>query len=159
MSLRAKIFNFLNSGVTKDCGEVDPSPDDARQKVTGEVRVMVNRFTAAIGSKDLPTLLGLMTDDVVLLTPSGDLGRQEVEALCSRVFNKFDIRKHIDFAVKTSDERTTATVHAFAFIALTALNGGVVVEMRRSVVGVLRYEDRDWKIARILSLEEPSELL
>ena len=121
---------------------------------------MVNRFTEAIREKDLPTLSGLMTDDVVLLTPSGDpiIGRQGVEAFCSLLFSKFNIDKHIDFAVKTSDERTIATVHAFPFITLTALNGGTVVEMRGSVVGVLRYENRVWKIARILSLVSWPEL-
>jgi len=131
-----------------------PNSDDASQEIRGEVRDMVNRFTEAIGDKDLSALMGLMTDDVVLLTPSGDpiIGRDAVEALCGRIFNKFDIRKHIDFAVKTPDERTTASVYLFAFVALTDADVGTVVEMRGSAVGVLRYEDGGWKMARMLSL-------
>lgn len=115
---------------------------------------MVNRFTEAIKDKNLSRLRELTTDDLVLLNPQGDpiVGRQAVEAFCTRIFGRFDIHSHTDFAVKTSCERTIASVFAYPYITLTAIEGGSAVEMRVSVIGVLRYENGDWRVACILSL-------
>ena|SRR5215469_2011806 len=154
--LLRKIAAFVKSAISHGAneGENERSQDDPSQEIRWEVVCMVNRFTSAIQKKNVAELEVHMTNDIVLLTPSGDpiVGRDVVKALCSRIFSKFNICKHTDFAVKTSDERTTVIVHAHHFIGLTSVNGGVVVEWRGSVVAVLRYENGQWKVARILSL-------
>ena len=156
MSFRTKIFDFLNIGTVNlpDHTENEDSADRASGEIRWEVREVFNRFTHAIRDKNRPLLSELMTDDIVLLAASGDpiVGRDAVEAFCTGTFSKFLIRQHTDFSVEASDKRTTASVYAGAFIALTPIEGGDVVEMRHSFTGVLRHENGGWKVARVLSL-------
>ncbi len=114
---------------------------------------MVNRLTDAIGEKAPPELLDIMTDDVVLLTTSGPptVGRDAAKMLCTDLFGRFDIRKHVDFGVEVHAAEGAATILEAYLMTLTPLDGAAPVEMRGRVWMTLRRESGTWKLARGLN--------
>ena len=108
--------------------------------------LMSNDLLKTIAAKALPELRDMITQDVVLLGPSGPpiVGHDAAEKLCLDLFSRFNIATHIDF------QREVIQNEAFMYVPrvkLTPVHLGEPALMC-TCVAALRYENGAWKLAR-----------
>ena len=126
--------------------------DDARQ-----IRELIDSWIAASNGRDLPALLGMMTDDIVFMTPgrapfgktefASDVERMKSVAIAARV----EVQE-----IEVSGPR--AYVRNHIRVELTS-PGQAPKRMSGYAMSILRKEaDGRWRIARDANLVAPEQM-
>jgi ketosteroid isomerase-like protein len=125
-----------------------------------EIIKIRDAWTAAVKVKDVERLLGLLTEDIVMMHPN----RPAIVGLAANrsdllaAFERFQVDQ-----TPVSDEIVVAGDWAFdrsrATTTLTPLAGGAPVTVRSKAITILRRQpDGSWKIARVIgNLDHPAE--
>jgi ketosteroid isomerase-like protein len=124
-----------------------------------EIAKVRDAWTAAVKAKDVERLIGMLTDDIVMMHPNRPavIGLAANRADLLAAFGKF----HVDQIV-VSDEMVVAGEWAFdrsrATTTLTPVVGGAPVTVRSKAITILRHQaDGSWKIARVIgNLDHPA---
>jgi len=131
-------------------------PQNVRPDDHNKIRRLGEDYLAAEEAKDLPGLLGLLTDDVIFLMPAAAplRGKAAVESLYRTFFAQFTSRH-----AATVEEIVVAGDWAFAWgeesLKLTAASGQSA-EMRGKGMSILRRQaDGSWKFARGINNLQP----
>jgi uncharacterized protein (TIGR02246 family) len=120
---------------------------DADEK---EIRELVRKWMAATKTGDLPTVLSLMTDDVIFLTPGQPPMTKDAFAILSREQSKPDAPK-ID---GTSEIQEIKIVGEWAFmwanlrVVVQPPHNAKPVVRQGSTLSILRKQNGMWRLAR-----------
>jgi uncharacterized protein (TIGR02246 family) len=134
---------------------------DAPQAVSGSdaeaIQQLTERWIAAVKAKDIDRLLGLVTEDVIFLPPSGPpiKGKKAVGDLYQILFAQFDVEQSA-----RTEEIEVRGDWAFAWgveqFALSARGGGQPIHMSGKGLTILRRQpDGSWKFARGINNTSP----
>jgi len=123
-----------------------PGADDEQA-----IRKLTDDWLAAVRAKDIPRLVGMVTDDAVFLPPGLPpiRGRQAVETMYQSFFPQFS---SVEQTV-SMEEVQVAGDWAFAWgteqFTLVPRAGGAPIEMQGKGMSILkRQPDGSWKFAR-----------
>jgi uncharacterized protein (TIGR02246 family) len=135
----------LSLAAAPACAQPAASPE-ARAAVSG----WLEKWNAATEAQDLPALLSMVTDDVIVLPPGRPpvRGKSELGALYTQAFSRFRMEQDSTFA-----EIVLAGDWAFAWgadaVVLTPAAGGEPIRVSGSAVSILKREaDGAWRLAR-----------
>lgn len=115
------------------------------------MRAAVERIVAADNARDLAGVLAAYTDDIVWLPPNGDMlrGRAALRARYEPLFAGF--QPHM--AVEVVDARSSGVMgFAWGYVkgSLTPVEGGDAVPVDDKFLAVVRHEDGEWRVARLM---------
>jgi len=117
------------------------------------IRVLTERWIAAVGAGDVDGVLALYTDDAVRLSPDGPTvsGKEAFEEYFSGAFEQFSFE--VVWPVEGTEEIVVAdgwAYHLSEYIVMaTPKEGGETMEEKGNVVEIIqRQPDGSWKLAR-----------
>jgi uncharacterized protein (TIGR02246 family) len=116
------------------------------------IRDVMARWREHAAKGDVETLLSMLTDDVVFLTPgNAPFGRKEFEAGFRQVSSRAAIATHQDVKeVRVSGDLGYARSHLR--VTVTPKDGSRAVVTEGDVLSVFRKDGGSWRIARDANL-------
>ena len=119
------------------------------------IRDLYAAWHRATASGDLATVLGLMSDDVVFLTPGGQpFGKRAFAELNESLAKKIRIESRFEFG-EIAIHGDWAHVWSRLWVTMTPLQGGSATHRSGHTLSVLRKDGGKWVLARDANLLAP----
>jgi len=122
------------------------------------IRKLTADWLAAVRTKDIARLVGMVTDDAVFLPPGFPpiRGKQAVEAMYRNLFPQFSSVEQAASIEEVEIAGDWAYTWGTERFVLNPLGGGPPIEMQGRGMSILRRQpDGSWKFARGINSSQP----